>query len=247
MTPTHQTIDVTTLAVRHTEAPARTWPDDLEQIAASWPERAQAITISNQESYDAAVELARAVKGLRGEAEAHHRPMIAAAYASHQASLAGLRKIDDPLARAEAMIKSKLATWTMQQECIRQAEAERVRQVEAKRQAEELERELEAIEAAGAAPAEVAAIIQEAERTVVVTPILPPTYARAAGITSTKKWSANVVDMAAFVKFITGNTQYLSLLTVNQSALNQQAKISQNRLNIPGVQVSDGITVGIRK
>jgi hypothetical protein len=218
----------------------------LEEEAASWPNQAKALQITDQASYDHAAELVKAVKLLRKEAEEHHRPVISAAHNAHKVAIGALNKIDEPLAQAEAIIKAKVGAWDRDQER-RRIEAERVAREEAERiAAEQLERDLEAAEAAGARPEEVTALIVEAERMPVVVPLPQPTYQPAAGISTRVTWAATVTNMSELLKYLAANPQYSSLVMVNQTALNALARAQQSGLRIPGVKVTRGTTVAVR-
>lgn len=235
-------LDVSDLQVRTTTPPHV----ELERQALDWPQRASAVQIIDQASYDQAIELLRAAKALRTAADVHHRPVIDAAYASHKAALAALKRVDEPLAMAETLIKTKVGIWDREQE-LRRREAERIAREQAERKAaEELEKEIEAIEASGARPEEVAAVIKEAERTVIVSPMAQPTYRPASGVSVRAPWSAVAVNMTLMIEWVAKNPQFSSLLQVNQVALNQLARAQQSNLRIPGVQVRQGTTVVVR-
>jgi hypothetical protein len=234
-------IDITQIPVSSAPPLAR-----IEREALTWPQRAAAVQIIDQASYDNAVELLKAAKNLRKEAEEHHRPVIAAALASHKAALAALNRVDDPLEQAERHLKIKIARYTTEQEAKRR-EAERKAQEEAERKAaEELERELEAIEAAGAEPAEVAAVIAEAERVPVFVPPPPPTYQAAKGVSTRVTWSATVTSQMDLIRWVGQHPEHAGLLTVNQAALNALARSMQSNLNIPGVKATPTSAVSVR-
>lgn len=239
MTPAG-TIDVTELLVRTPPAV------ELERKALDWPQRAAAVTIFDQESYDTAAELLKAAKSLRKEAEEHHRPVIAAAHNAHKVAMAALKRVDEPLAVAEGQLKAKIGIWDREQE-MRRLEAERKAREEAERKAaEEFEKELEAAEVAGAGPVEVQALIREAERTVVVAPLPQPSYRPAAGISTRANWSATVTNPLEFIRWVGQNPQFSSLLKVDQVALNALARSMQSNLKIPGVRAMQNTTVAVR-
>jgi hypothetical protein len=218
----------------------------IETQALSWPERATAVQIVDQPTYDAGIELLKGIKALRDEAEAHHRPGIQAAHHAHKVAVATLQKVTDPLEEAERLIKGKVGIWAQQQERIR-AEAERAAHAEANRlQAEAFERELEAAEAAGAGKEEVAALIEEADRTPVIVPLAQPTYQKAKGISTPIQWSAQVVNMREFVNYIAAHPEHAGLLSVNQPALNALARSMKQNLRMPGVRVNQGTGVSVR-
>jgi len=210
---------------------------ELEQRTHTMLQRAQALVIVDQASYDAAVELAKAVKDLRAEAEAHHRPVIQAALEAHRRALEAFRRIDEPLRAAEAELKRRLAAWTAEQERLR-LEAERRAREEAERQAaEELEAQIEQLENAGAPPEVIHAVIRQAESAPVIAPRVAPQYERAQGIAARKTYRAHVVSLIELIRWVAQNPTHETLLQPNQSALNAIARAQRENLRIPGVRV----------
>jgi hypothetical protein len=156
----------------------RTEARDIEARTQTMHERARGIVIRDQISYEAAVELAKAIKDLRAEAEAHHRPVIQAALEAHRKALEAFRRTDEPLRAAEAEIKRRIAAWTAEQERLR-LEAERRAREEAERlQTEAPEAQIKALEAAGASPQEIKAAIRQAETAPIIAPKAAPTFWR---------------------------------------------------------------------
>jgi len=221
---------------------------DLEKQASSVAERANAVLVVDQFSYDAAVEMLKGVKELRGMAETHHRPMIDAAHKSHKAALDALKKIDAPLAAAEATIKGKLGHFTAEQERKAAEERRRLEEEARRRREEEIEAELAAAEASGAAPAEVAAMIEQAERAPVFAPRpAVPEFRPAAGVSTRGRIEAKVTDFGALVRFVAANPRYQNLLAVNETALNQLARAQGEHMALPGVTVYKTATVAVRR
>lgn len=223
--------------------------NDLETKALSVVDKANAVHVADQLSYDSAVEMLRGIKDLRTEAETHHRPVIDAAHKAHKAALEALKKIDAPLATAEGTLKGKLATWTTEQERLAAEERRRLEAEAQRRREEELEAELAAAEASGAKPEEVAAIIEQAEVAPVYVPkpTVVPGFRAAAGVSTRTQPKAVVSDMAALVRFVATNPSYLNLLSVNEPALHQLARAQGQHMRIPGVTVTMSATVAVRK
>lgn len=219
---------------------------DPEKVSV-WPQLADALEISDQRTYDYAIDFMRRDKALQDAAEDHHRPMIKAAYASHQASLAGLKRVVDPLILAESIVKRKIANWTDEQTRLA-LEAQKIIAAQTEtRHAEELELQIEAAEAAGANVEEVKTIIHEAQYSAPIVPAVAPTYTRAKGISTPERWTATVTDMRKFQIAVAKNPQYASLLIVNQTALNKLASGLKLGLVIDGVQVNRETSVSSRR
>lgn len=209
-------------------------------------ERAHAITIRDQATYEAAVELAQAIKDLRAEAEAHHRPVIQAALEAHRRALEALRRVDEPLRVAEAELKVRISAWLAEQRRLR-LEAERRARDEAERiAAEALEAQLEAMQAAGASPAEIEAVIRQAETAPLIVPRAPEPP-QPQGVGTRKTYRAHVVSMIELIRWVADHPTHEQLLQPSQSALNALARAHGAALAIPGVRVIVDESVVIRR
>lgn len=218
----------------------------IEQKALTITERAQAVQITDQQTYDGAVELLRGVKALRKEAEAHHRPMIEAAYRAHRAATEALKKIDDPLKQAETHVKGRIGAWDMEQERLRREEQRR-QEEEARRKAEEeAEALIEAMEAQGAAEAEIAAVVQEAQTAPIIAPPPPPVYEKASGVVTRKSYSPEVVSLIELVRYVAMHPEFVNLLTPNMTALRSQVRAQGAQFRLPGVRLVETANVAVR-
>jgi hypothetical protein len=108
----------------------------LEERALSYPAQAAALSVFDAQSYLNAGDFLAGIKELRREVEVHHQPIINAAHGAHRAAVDAKRRLDSPLAQAEAIISQKRTVYR-QEETGRRLEEERRLQAEAKRQAEE--------------------------------------------------------------------------------------------------------------
>jgi hypothetical protein len=219
----------------------------LETKALSLFDQANAMKISDQPSYDQAVEFLKGVKALRNEAEIHHRPVIDAAHKAHKAACEALKRIDAPLEQAERTVKQSISTWSTEQERRRRAEEDRLR-LEAQRQAEaEAELQIEQAEAEGATEAEVLAMIEQAAMAPAPPPpTVAPSYKAAAGVAVRKTWVAEVTSVRSLILFIAQKSEYEYLLKVDEGKLNQLARMQGAALRIPGVRVVEKQTVAAR-
>lgn len=218
---------------------------EIESRTQTMLERARAVEIRDQASYEAAVELAKAIKDLRAEAEAHHRPVIQAALEAHRKALEAFRRIDEPLKAAEVEVKRRIAAWTAEQERLR-LEAERRAREEAERlQAEALEAQIEALEAAGAAPEVVRSVIRQAEAMPVIAPRIPAPPKL--GVATRKSYRAHVASLIDLIRWVAVNPTHENLLQPNMSALNALARAQGANLQIPGVRVEIEETIALRR
>jgi len=92
----------------------------------------------------------------------------------------------------------------------------------------------ESIIAAEQAAAEAAAA--RAVASIIMAPTVAPMTPKTKGIATVEKWKARVTDKAALIAYVAANPQYAELLTVNESALNAQARSLKGNLQIPGVE-----------
>jgi hypothetical protein len=220
---------------------------EIEARTRTMLERARAARIVDQASYEAAVELAKAIKDLRAEAEAHHRPVIQAALEAHRRALEAYRKIDEPLKAAEAEIKRLLAAWTAEQERLRQEAERRIREQIERIRAEALEAQIEQLEESGASPQEIEAVIRQAEAAPVVVPRVASSFQRADGVATRKIYRAHVACLIDLIRWVAANPSHENLLQPNIPALNALARAQGSALSIPGVRVVIEESVAIRR
>lgn len=219
----------------------------LETKALSLFDQASALKINDQPTYDRAVDFLKGVKALRNEAETHHRPVIDAAHKAHKAAVEALKRIDAPLEQAERAVKKTMGDWAAEQERLRREEEERLR-LEAIRQAEaEAEKQIEQAEAEGASKAEVLAMIEQVAMVPAPPPpTVAPTYKPAAGVAVRKTWVAEVTSIRTLILFVAQKPEYEYLLKVDESKLNQLARMQGAALRIPGVRVVEKQNVSVR-
>jgi hypothetical protein len=226
----------------------------LEERALSWPEKAQALQVKDQASYDTMGEYLSAIVALRDEAEAHHRPMIKAAYAAHQATLDGLKRIDEPLKKAEQILRQKNGEWEREQERVREQQARLLREAEEKRHAEELDAQIAEAEAGGATVNEVVAIIEQAPPPPPV--VAPPTFERASFLSKPRdNWQATITSWPQFLQYVvTGEVkngiahpECLGAVMASPSGLNAFAKLIKHSVRVPGLTVTNNQSTSVRR
>jgi hypothetical protein len=163
-----------------------------------------------------------------------------------------IRQEEQRRAREEVARIQREQEEAHRRECER-IEAEQRAAVEAQQIADALQAEAE-----GAAPEEVTAILEQPAAPVAayvapppaayVAPVVPSTVQRAAGISAPREnWSAEVVNLAALVQYVSEQPQYLNLLLPNQVALNQLAKAQKSLLAIPGVVARNNPNISVRR
>lgn len=102
-------------------------------------DRAKALIVNDQQSYNLATDLYKAALAVEKAADAAHDPVIAHWHDLHKTACANKRADKDLATQAKVLAKSKAAKWQDEQEQIRLAE-ERLLQEIARKQAEEAAR-----------------------------------------------------------------------------------------------------------
>jgi len=218
----------------------------IEETALAWPARAASIVVADQESYNAAAELVVEIVTLERQIVEHHKPIKDAAFAAHKAACAAEKKLLDPLAQAKTIIKRSIVAWEQEQERIR-LEAQRKAQEE-QRRLEEEERLRLAIEAeAAGAPEETKQEILSMPVIVMPRPVVAPTFQRAAGVTTSQRWKAEVFDMKALCRAIAEGRVSTELVQPNLVALNGMARAMKATFQIPGCRAVPETSVSVRR
>lgn len=227
-----------------------------------WPERAKALVVNDDASYQVGAALLGDIKGLRRKVDQTLDPIIEAAHRTHKQALASKKEVEAPLVLAENTIKSAMAAH------VERVEAERRRvEREAQEAARKAEQERLAAEAAARKAAEVAArenarpatqakvdiaaeearvraeqAQAEAQRRLDAAVAAAPKPA-ASGAAAATTWSAQVVDMGALIEFIAVNPQYRNLVLPNETALNALARAQKEGFNMPGVRAVSKVNI----
>jgi len=128
--------------------------------------------------------------------------------------------------KARAAIEAKAAAEAMAQAKGKEAKAAALKAAEeaAIRAAQDRDRQ----------EAEVASIDKTAS--IITAPVAFVAPVAAAGTSIRETWKAKCNDKAELVKFVSANPQFLNLLDVNESALNQMAKAMKESMKIGGCE-----------
>jgi hypothetical protein len=219
--------------------------DDIKERALSVPEQARAMKIIDDSSYQKGGQLLLTIKALRKEINETFDPIIAKAYAAHKEAKAQKTKVEEPLVRAECIIKPAMAEYDTKLEQQRLAEQRRLEE-EARKKAEE-EKLADAIHAEQQGDKETAeSIINEPAQ---VIPIVQKVEKqKISGISFRENWSAQVVNLMALVKAVAAGEQPITYLQANQTSLNQIARAQKTAMSVPGVRaVCEKITNAARR
>jgi hypothetical protein len=214
--------------------------NEFERQALEWPKRAAQMDITDQESYDLVVKATFQIVAARKSITSLHADAIRAADEAHKKALALRNTFLVPLKEAEQIVKDKIAAWEDEQENLRRQEQKRLAEEQRKKDEEaRLDLAVEA-EQNGATQKTVESILQKTA-SAAVAPVAGLIHQRTKGISTQKRWRAEVYDLRALCQAIGEGTQPTELVLANMTALNSLARALKGAMNVPGVRaVSKG-------
>lgn len=201
----------------------------IEKQSAKVVERAKAIVVADQKTYDVANAFISTIKGVQKEVKATFEPIIKKAHAAHKEAVAQKDRHLKPLEQAEKFVKEKTVAYYTEQERKRREE-ERKAQEKADREAQKEKDRLEARakkaeENGDTTKAET--LRDKAEEVEPVDLFVAPKVEQSAGVSYREKWTAIVIDK---------KTVPDEWKTINQSALDRHAQNTKGQIAIPGVK-----------
>lgn len=207
--------------------------DDIMVESSTALTEAQAFKITTADEFVASGEKLKGIKALAKKIDDTFDPHIKRAFEAHRSLVAEKKVHQTPLQTAEALIKRQILSYQQEEERKR-LELEAQAQEAARKEREKLEARAEKAAASGKTEKAEALHVAAAS---VVTPIVPTTTPKVAGISTRVTYRAEVVDKLELVKAVAAGAVPLSALDVNQSYLNAQAKLNKESLRYPGVKV----------
>jgi hypothetical protein len=209
--------------------------DKLEQVALTWRERATALEITDQVTYDLGVRMLGDVTAHEKKIIDHHAPVKAATHNAWKEACAAEKKLLEPVQWAKQIIRRAIAMWDEKQEHLRR-EQEGLAIEAALRQEEELRQAMAKQAAELGASQET---VEEIKTTPLPLPrpVVGPTFERARGISTRVTYRAEVVDLRALCRAIADGKVSSEMVMPNQSALNKRASAEKETMNIPGVRI----------
>ena len=189
---------------------------------------AENFAVTTPAQYEVAVSFLKAVKGLKKTVLETFDPIVKKAHATWKEAKAQSNKHNDPLDKAEKVVKGKMADYTTLREKIRREQEEKLQrqaQAEEKRKRKALEERAKKAEEKG--NQEKAEELREKKEEVhVEAPILAP-VAKTEGISYREDWKADVVDF----KVLPDEWKLPDMVSLNKHAQNKKGLIP-----IPGVR-----------
>lgn len=229
----------------------------LKQEALTLAERARTLTISDQTTYNIAVEELKSVVALRKKITDHHGPLKAAAYKTHQLLCAAESEVLQPVSEAERILKQAVGVWDTEQtrlynERVRktQMEDDRLRNEELRKATADAEEksalEIERLmlednlsyEEAIARVNPQAVVAQAVEEVPQVRTVVPAAYQKASGVPSLPPlYSAEVVDIKELCGAVYRGEYSTECVEGNQTVLNSLARTLKDTFKVPGVKL----------
>jgi len=210
--------------------------EEIQNESAQYPVKATELAqaVKDDESYKNAADFLMTIKGFKKKVQESFGPVVQKANAAWKAAI-DLRKLaDDPLDRAERIIKPALVAYDMEQERKRRDEQDRLMAEQKKHDEDARLAQAEKMAETGESAA--ADAILEAPPAPIVAPA-PPVAAKVSGITYSNRWKAEVTDLKALIKAIAEGKAPIALVMTNTTALNAVAKSLKNEVMYPGVRV----------
>lgn len=208
---------------------------ELRAIAAY--EHAMAMHVdSAQRAVEASAFLNEVVNNLIKEGDELFEPMIASAYQTHQISLATKKKAVGNMPAAKKHLRDELGRWAQLVEDIARAERLRIEREARAREAQQIEREIEAVEAEAHpdAAAQIEAILEAPRADLTLAPAALATSKVPGAI---DVYAGEVVNPREFYRGIADGRTSASLATPNQGAIDRMAGAMKEGFNIPGCRL----------
>ena len=206
----------------------------LRQKTLTIPEQARLIKVTDAPTYERAGEILGQIKALRREIDAGYDSIIEKANAAHKEAIAKKKEADEPLARAEAILKPQMLAFVNEQRR-KAGEEERRQREEARKKAEQ-----EQLEAAMQAEAEGD---KEAAEAIIQEPVyVPPIQVKAeipkvSGFSIREQWTFEIVDEKKIPR------EYLIVDEVN---IGKVVRAMKDKTSIPGIRAYNALSAAMR-
>lgn len=215
---------------------------DAEIQALELQQQLQAITITDQVSYDFAVAARTEGKSRLKTINEFYDSIQDPAYRAYKNILDKRKLVCEPVERGLSVVNAALLKFDQEQERLRREEQARL-EAEARRQAEdERIRMAEQMKAEGA-NAETIDEVLDAPVIVTEIAVAAPTYEKSKAVVYRDNYSGECTDIMALIKYVAKNPQFRNLLQPNATAINAQARSLKDSMTIPGIKVTNNKVV----
>jgi len=212
--------------------------ETLSSEALTYPAKAREIRVRDQVSLDVANAFLRGVKALLGKIAETFDPIVKQAHEAHRQAIEQKKKHEEPLVRAEVIIKAEILRYLTEQVRIQREAVEKARLEAEAKEKERLQKMQDAIDAENAGKPEEAE--KHFEEAIAVEPppkpIIPPTV-KAQGTHLRKELKWRVVDLAAVPR---------EFLALDRAKVEAVFRAQREKMAIPGIETYEETTVVTR-
>jgi hypothetical protein len=208
---------------------------EVTTLALSVPDQAKQITIKTQEDYSRAGEMILTIKAIRKKITDTFKPIKQKMDAAKAEVLNQEKAADAPLKEAEAWLSPQIIAWNQEQERIRRAEEDRLREEARKR--EEDDRLAAAIQAEQSGQEDVAEEIMD-EPVYVPPVVLPKSTPKVVGMSIRENWKFRITNEKLIPR------EYLK---VDEVKIGGVVRALKANCAIPGVEVYNEGTIAGRR
>ncbi|MBA7629292.1 hypothetical protein ES703_36790 [subsurface metagenome] len=200
---------------------------ELRTQSSSFPDRATFISVHSQATLDRANEFVKTIKTFQKQLDEFFDENISRLHKAHKEAKAQKTQFEEPLKRAETIVKEVIRKYLVEQDNIRREAEEKARQEREKKfeEARELEKEGKKEEAE-----------QIREDETALAPVLPPVV-KADGTHLRKHWTWQVTDIDKVPK------EYFVLDALK---INSIVRTMKGKTNIPGIRAFQESTIATR-
>lgn len=216
--------------------------DSLREQTCAWPMKAAELEVVCAASYARCAEYLQSVKALQKHITKALEPSRQQTRAAWQAVIDLEKSLLEELNEAEAILKPKAVAYHHEQARIAREAAARA-EAEARAIREKAEAEAKVLEAAGEREMAQVALINAEIAAAPPAVIAPP---RVQGMSVREAWTFRVTDLEKLVKAVAAGEAPLSCLQANDTYLGQRARADKLACAIPGVEVYDKGSMGVR-
>lgn len=205
---------------------------EIEQKALVVVASATQVKIVDSESYILAGEMWKRLADMEKEAHEHFDPVVKSTDKAHKDAVALRKKVLDPIEGAKTYVKSQMSAYDAEQERIRIATENRLREEARKREEDARINEAVAMEQEGNGILAEMILSEPVETPVVIVQKEVPKMA--GGPVYRTVWDAEVTDLMALVKAVAAGQVSVNALLPNQTFLRQQAQSLKETFKVPG-------------
>lgn len=214
--------------------PANNIPSEqqLAQVSSPILATAQSLVIDSPTMYEVAADELKTIKGRYKQLEEQRKAITQPMDVAKKQVMELFKKPLEQLEQAEKILKASMLDY---QQATARAAAKAQRKLDEAAAAERA-RMAEAAKTAEQTGDVGAAIAMQAAAEMVVAPTIQTTPAKVAGISTTIRWSAEVVSKADFLRHALANPELLDAVEISQPFLNKLAVAMKDKLNLPGIK-----------